>query len=59
MINSIWGSLCGYNDDDRAFQSPEEAEAAYGRLIDLGAKVFQSDRPDYLIDYLRKKGLHD
>ena len=58
-INSIWGSLCGYNDDDRAFQSPEEAEASYGRLLDLGAKVFQSDRPDYLINYLRKKGLHD
>ena len=58
-VNSIWGSLCGYNDDDRAFQSPEEAEAAYGRLLGLGAKVFQSDRPEYLINYLRKKGLHD
>ena len=58
-INSIWGSLCGYNDDDRAFQSPEEAEAAYGRLIELGAKVFQSDRPEYLISYLRKHHLHD
>ena len=58
-INSIWGSLCGDNDDDRAFRSPEDAERYYGRLLGLGAKVFQSDRPDYLIDYLRKKGLHD
>ncbi|MBQ6253837.1 MAG: glycerophosphodiester phosphodiesterase family protein [Bacteroidales bacterium] len=58
-VNSIWGSLCGYLDDDRAFQSPEEAEAAYGRLVDLGFKVFQSDRPEYLLDYLRKRGLHD
>ena len=58
-INSIWGSLCGYNDDDRAFQSPEEAEAAYGRLIELGAKVFQTDRPEYLLNYLRKHHLHD
>lgn len=57
--NSIWGSLCGYLDDDRAFQSPEEAEIAYGRLIDLGFKVFQSDRPEYLLTYLRKHHLHD
>lgn len=58
-VNSIWGSLCGYNDDDRAFQSPEEAEAAYGRLLSLGFKAFQTDRPEYLIGYLRNKGLHD
>ena len=58
-VNSIWGSLCGYNDDDRAFQGPEEAEAAYGRLISLGTKVFQTDRPEYLLQYLRKHHLHD
>lgn len=58
-VNSIWGSLCGYNDDDRAFQSPEEAEAAYGRLLSLGFKAFQTDRPEYIISYLKKKGLHD
>ncbi len=58
-VNSIWGSLCGYNDDDRAFQSPEEAEAAYGRLLSLGFKAFQTDRPEYIINYLKKKGLHD
>ena len=58
-VNSIWGSLCGYNDDDRAFQSPEEAEAAYGRLLSLGFRAFQTDRPEYIINYLRKKGLHD
>ena len=58
-VNSIWGSLCGSNDDDRAFQSPEEAEAAYGRLLSLGFTAFQTDRPEYIINYLRKKGLHD
>lgn len=58
-VNSIWGSLCGYNDDDRAFESPEEAEAAYGRLLSLGFTAFQTDRPEFIIDYLRKKGLHD
>lgn len=58
-VNSIWGSLCGYLDDDRAFQSPEEAETAYGRLISLGAKIFQTDRPEYLLKYLRKHHLHD
>ncbi len=58
-VNSIWGSLCGYLDDDRAFQGPAEADASYGRLLELGAKVFQSDRPDYLLAYLRKHRLHD
>ena len=58
-VNSIWGSLCGYNDDDRAFQSPQEADAAYGRLLSLGFKAFQTDRPEYIISYLRQKGLHD
>jgi len=58
-VNSIWGSLCGYLDDDKAFQGPEYADATYGKLIDLGFKVFQSDRPEYLLNYLRKRGLHD
>lgn len=58
-VNSIWGSLCGNNNDDRAFESPEEAEAAYGRLLSLGFKAFQTDRPEFLINYLKNKGLHD
>ncbi|MBR0532140.1 MAG: glycerophosphodiester phosphodiesterase family protein [Bacteroidales bacterium] len=58
-VNSIWASLCGGNDDERAFQSPEEADAAYGRLLSLGFNAFQTDRPEFIIDYLRKKGLHD
>ena len=58
-VNSIWGSLCGDNDDERAYKSPEDADLYYGRLLSLGFKAFQTDRPEYLIGYLRKKGLHD
>ena len=58
-VNSIWGSLCGNNDDERAYKSQEDADHYYGRLISLGFKAFQTDRPEYLIGYLRKKGLHD
>ncbi|MBQ6286168.1 MAG: glycerophosphodiester phosphodiesterase family protein [Bacteroidales bacterium] len=58
-VNSIWGSLCGYLDDDRAYQSQQDADLCYGKLIDLGFKVFQTDRPEYLLQYLRKRNLHD
>ena len=32
----------------------------YGYLIEeLGARILQTDRPGFMLDYLRKKGLHD
>ena len=55
--NSIWGSLCGYLDDDAAYEfGPENY---YGKLVDMGVTMIQTDRPEFIIDYLRSRGLHD
>lgn len=56
-INSLWPSLCGGYSDDRALKN---ADATWGYLIDtLGARILQTDRPAYLIEYLKGRGLHD
>lgn len=56
-INSLWDSLCAGYSDDRALARPNET---WGYLIDtLGARIIQTDRPALLLDYLKKKGLHD
>ena len=55
--NSIWGALCGYLDDDAALEYG--AEKIYGPLVDMGATMIQTDRPEFLISYLRSRGLHD
>ena len=57
-VNTIWGSLCGYLDDDKALDCGDPAEV-YDQVIALGASRIQTDRPAQLRDYLRKKGLHD
>lgn len=57
-VNTIWGSLCGYLDDDKALDCGDPAEI-YDQVIALGASMIQTDRPEQLLDYLRKKGLHD
>lgn len=55
--NSIWGSLCGYLDDDAAYEfGPENY---YGKLVDMGVTMIQTDRPEFIIEYLRSRGLHD
>ena len=56
-VNSIWGSLCGYLDDDAALEYGDEK--IYGELVDMGATMIQTDRPEFLISYLRSRGLHD
>ncbi len=56
-VNSLWPSLCGGVDDDTAFV--EGADKIYGQLLDMGATMIQTDRPELLLDYLRSKGLHD
>ena len=53
-VNSLWPSLCGGLDDDRAFRG--EIEAVYGRLLEMGATIIQTDRPELLIRYLESKG---
>lgn len=59
-INTLWPSLCGGKDagiyDDYAFDNGMEA---YQKALDIGASMIQTDRPDLLIEYLRKVGRHD
>ena len=46
-----------YADYDQALKDPD---GNYGYLIEeLGARILQTDRPGFMLDYLRKKGLHD
>lgn len=57
-VNTIWGSLCGYLDDDKALDCGDPAEI-YDQVIALGASLIQTDRPEQLLKYLRDRGLHD
>ena len=55
--NTLWDTMAGGHDDDMSLANPDEG---YGYLIDvLGCRIIQTDRPAYLLDYLRKRGLHD
>ena len=55
--NTLWDTMAGGHDDDMSLANPDEG---YGYLIDvLGCRIIQTDRPVYLLDYLRKRGLHD
>lgn len=56
-VNSLWPSLNGGLCDDAAFEG-DPAEI-YGKLVDMGATIIQTDRPELLIAYLRSRGLHD
>ena len=52
--NTLWDTMAGGRDDDLALEDPDKA---YGYLIEtLGARIIQTDRPQMLIDYLKKKG---
>lgn len=54
-VNCLWDTLCGGHEDDEAMKDPD---AHYGYLIDsLGFRIIQTDRPEYLMDYLQKKNL--
>lgn len=52
-INSLWPSLCGPHDDEAALTNPDDA---YGWMLKKGATLIQTDRLEYLIDYLQKSG---
>lgn len=56
-VNSLWNSLCGGLSDDVAWVT--SAEEVYGKLVDMGATMIQTDRPEFLLEYLRERGLHD
>ena len=55
--NTLWDTMAGGHDDDMSLQ---DLNAGYGYLIDtLGCRIIQTDRPQYLLDYLRGRGLHE
>lgn len=53
-VNALWGKLCAYHHDDMALADPD---AHYGWIIEHGANIIQTDRPEFLINYLSEKGL--
>lgn len=58
-VNTIWGSLCGGDgcDDDAAFLASDPGKV-YGKYLDMGVSMFQTDRPELLICWLKKQGRH-
>lgn len=55
--NTLWDTMAGGHDDDMSLEDPDKG---YGYLIDkLGARLLQTDRPQYLLNYLRSRNLHD
>ncbi len=57
-VNTLWASLCGGLCDDAAWES-NDLDGVYGTLVDYGATMIQTDRPELLIKYLRSRGLHE
>ena len=55
-VNTLSERYCGKHDDDRAVDDPD---GTWGWVIDHGANIIQTDRPELLIKYLKSKGLHD
>lgn len=54
--NTLWNTHAGGHDDDCSLKDPNKG---YGYLIDtLGATNIQTDRPQYLLQYLRNRGQH-
>lgn len=55
--NTLWDTMAGGHDDDMSLENPDKG---YGYLIDtLDARILQTDRPQMLLDYLRKRKLHN
>jgi glycerophosphoryl diester phosphodiesterase len=56
-LNSLWPSLNGGHDDDRAVEKNDK-EQSWGWLIAYQPVILQTDRPAELLIYLKKRGLH-
>jgi glycerophosphoryl diester phosphodiesterase len=54
-LNALWPEHNGGHDDNRAVDRGE-MEESWGWLIDHGATIIQTDRPQALLKYLRNKG---
>lgn len=57
-LNSLWASLNGGHEDDLAFDEGNTKDS-WDWLIRHGASILQTDRPQAMLDYLRKKQLHN
>lgn len=55
-VNSLWASLNAGYDDDAALIN---LDSIYGWYLDKGINMIQTDRPELLLGYLRKQGLHE
>lgn len=56
-LNSLWPSLNGGHDDDRAVEMGQKEES-WGWLISFNPVILQTDRPVELTGYLKKRKLH-
>jgi glycerophosphoryl diester phosphodiesterase len=56
QVNALWPESCAGHDDDLSADDPA---AGWGWLIDQGANLVCTDRPALLLQYLRKRQLHD
>lgn len=56
-LNSLWPSLNGGHDDDRAVEKNQKQES-WGWLIEHQPRIIQTDRPEELMQYLKMRKLH-
>ncbi len=56
-VNSLWESLNAKHDDDRAVEL-KQADETWGWILKQGASIIQTDRPQQLIQYLKKHKRH-
>lgn len=56
MINALWSDLNGGHNDETSVEG-HNPQAGWGWLIDHGATILQTDRPQLLLAYLRGAGL--
>lgn len=54
-VNSLYPEHNAFHHDDLALTDPE---SVYGWYVEKGISMIQTDRPEFLLDHLRKKGLH-
>lgn len=54
-VNSLWDGLCGGHSD---FVAAKDPELGWGWMIDRGVNMIQTDTPEDLLRYLRRRGLH-
>lgn len=57
-MNSLWPSLNGGHDDTIAWEDGNTKDS-WEWLIAHGATMIQTDRPQMLLNYLRKRSLHN